>query len=102
MTETSVETRSIGERMREVFQLVGESATITQGTMRLSFGKCPKCGERLVRGNWLRWCPDRTCGGYTGVLNKELGKKIEVLRPVSSEETEALHRLAESLGVEVS
>jgi uncharacterized protein (DUF983 family) len=29
--------------------------------MRLAFGKCPRCGQRLTYGNWLRWCTKRGC-----------------------------------------
>lgn len=29
--------------------------------MREAFGKCPKCGTRLLTGDWLKWCNKRGC-----------------------------------------
>lgn len=67
----------------------------------LVFNKCPKCKGVLVRGSWLRWCPDRTCNGYVGPLNKALGNKIAQVKPENAEERAQLERLAADFGVEV-
>jgi hypothetical protein len=29
--------------------------------VNLAFGKCPRCGNRLTYGNWLRWCTHAGC-----------------------------------------
>lgn len=97
MTTEETTEPTIGERMREAFDGLD-----IRSAMRVAFGKCPECGERLVRGRWLRWCPDRTCAGYVGVLNKELGKTIEHVAPHSPAERDVLEKLAAQLEVEVS
>lgn len=68
--------QSVGERMKEAFGGID-----MKSAMRLTFGKCPECGTRLVRGSWLRWCPDRACQKHIGVLNKALGNKVEYIKP---------------------
>lgn len=32
-----------------------------KAAMREAFGKCPKCNNRLVAGDWLKWCTQRGC-----------------------------------------
>lgn len=94
---TEITEPSIGDRMREAFGGIDMHAAV-----RLTFGKCPKCGVKLVRGSWLRFCPDRACQKYVGVLNKELGKTIEHVAPQSDEEQAQLKRLATTFGVAMS
>lgn len=86
---------SVGERMREAFGGID-----MKSAMRLAFGKCPHCGEKLVRGHWLRWCADRTCIGYVGPLNKALGNRIEAAAPKTPEEQKVIKQLAEMLEID--
>lgn len=81
----TTEMNDIGTRMREAFEGLNMQAAI-----RLVFGKCPKCGERLVRGQWLQFCPDRSCQRYIGVLNKELGRTVEYVAPKTDAERDWL------------
>lgn len=92
---TTLEERSIGERMKEAFADID-----MKSAMRLIFNKCPACATPLVRGRWLRFCPDRTCQGYSGTLNKALGNKIDHVKPRTDLEEKALRRLAEQYGVD--
>lgn len=92
MTETP--TTDMGARIREAFDGID-----MHKAMRLVFSKCPECGKRMERGPWLRWCPDRACKGYVGVLNKGLGRKIDAIAPQTDEEQAQLDRLAKSFGV---
>lgn len=94
---TTLEERSIGERIKEAF-----GGMDMQAAMRLIFNKCPECNKPLVRGRWLRYCADRTCQGYTGVLNKPLGNKIDYVKPRTELEAKALKHLADEYGVDTS
>lgn len=93
----TLEERSIGDRMKEAFGDLD-----MQSALRLMFNKCPKCNQPMSRGRWVRGCADRSCQGYTGVLNKALGQKIEYVKPRSDLETKALKRLADEYGVDTS
>lgn len=88
-TEVQAE-QSMGERIREAF-----AGLDIKSAMRLAFGKCPTCAKRLVSGYWLRWCPDRTCNGYRGPKNKELGRKIEYILPQTEAERDFVKRMQE-------
>lgn len=90
MSTSETQAPSVGERMKEAFGGINMRAA-----MRLLFNKCPDCDTTLVRGSWLRWCPDRSCQGYVGVLNKALGNKVEYVKPRSPEEETQLKRLVE-------
>lgn len=94
---TEAPQQSIGERMKEAFGDLDMKAS-----MRIVFGKCPVCGVRLVRGSWMRWCPDRACQKYVGVLNKEAGRSIEYVKPRSPEEERTLRLLADEFGIETT
>lgn len=84
---------SIGERMREAFGDLD-----MRSALRLLFNKCPECGTVLARGNWLRYCPDRSCHGYCGPLNQSLGNKVAYVKPRTELEELALKRLADQYG----
>lgn len=88
-TEAQAE-KSMGERIREAF-----AGLDMKSAMRIAFGKCPACGKRLVSGYWLRWCPDRTCNGYQGPKNKELGRRIEYVMPQTDAERAFVQRMQE-------
>lgn len=97
MTVETTDLPSIGDRMRDAFGGIN-----MHEALRLTFGKCPKCGVRLVRGSWLRFCPDRACQKYIGVLNRDLGQSVEYIKPRSDEEQAQLQRLANTFGVATS
>lgn len=88
---------SVGERIREVFDGLD-----MKSAMRVVFGKCPNCGEKLVRGYWLRWCEDRTCPGYVEPLNKDLAEKIAFVKPETPQQKAAMDALAKLTGVPTS
>ena len=90
-TEEAQPEQNIGERIREAFAGLDINAA-----MRVAFGKCPKCGKRLVSGYWLRWCPDRTCNGYRGLKNKELGRKIAYVLPQTEAEREFVRKMRDA------
>lgn len=83
----------IGTRIKEAFGGIN-----MQEAMRLIFGKCPKCSNRMVQGSWLRWCPDRACGYYT-VLNRAAGNKINYVKPQTELEEKVLGDLAKEYEV---
>lgn len=92
----SVETEAtdMGTRIREAFDGIDMGKAI-----RLLFGNCPKCGERMVRGSWLRFCADRGCQGYIGVLNADLGRRIEAVTPQTQEERDQIDRLRQTFEI---
>lgn len=97
MSETEVPQQSIGERMKEAF-----GGLDMRAATRIIFNKCPNCGKPMGRGSWLRWCPDRTCKGFAGPLNKGLQDKIDFVLPRNPDEQAQLRRIADEFGVETS
>lgn len=58
-------TQEQADQVREAFAGTGKEGLSMAELLKVSFGKCPCCSEPLVRGNWLKWCPIRTCDWRT-------------------------------------